>query len=276
MSFKEKYLKYKNKYVNLKNQIGGSNSLNFNESRMIQNNNLCFNNVVIYLFYSIPEFKNAILENTSDSFLKKLFRLMDKKITVSSDIVNDNFILFNKDDEFYNQYVKFIKDFYILANNYDEMGFLNGEMGFLNVSLINFMVVFSDIINNLFCYFIDNGEKIYFIEDTIPLEIIKFNKYLIRPPFDSDYINIKNYNIKLGEHNYELVAILSGVYISKEEAGDGYDEGAGGHYWLDIYNKSTKLYTMINDLEDSVKKDFNRSENPSAKAAIAWLIYEKI
>ena len=141
MNFINKYKKYKIKYLKLKYQLGGAvtsgsaggsvtvdkieatkiqedkpicvNSLNFDNSRMIQNCNLCWNNTIIYLFYSIPEFRIAILNlekinNTNKSinsipeqldinlllvYLKKLFNLMDKSNTYSPEIVNDIFIL---------------------------------------------------------------------------------------------------------------------------------------------------------------------------------------
>ena len=33
---------------------------------------------------------------------------------------------------------------------------------------------------------------------------------------------------------------------------------------------------MINDLEDYVKRNYERDKNPAAAPAIAWLIYENI
>jgi len=301
-------------------QLGGSNSLNFDTARMIQNCNLCYNNAVIYLFYSIPEFRNAVLtltriENTNKlstsipeqvdinlllEKLKQLFNLMNKANTFSTEIVDDNFVLCNTTNNFYKEYIKNIKDSYIIANNnkggifrdnniYDYSGNImsgdefnkidNNEMGYLNISLFNFMTVYSDIIDKLFCYFIDSGEKVYIIEDGAPIH--QYNKYLIRPPFkkddnpdEYDYINIKEKSIKFNDDNiYELVGILSGVYIPKQ---DGFEEGPGGHYWFDIYDKTTNQFIMINDLENSVERNYERDKNPTATPAISWLIYEKI
>jgi hypothetical protein len=320
----DKYQKYVNKCTTKFNeeykQSGGSNSLNFDNTRMIQNCNLCYNNAVIYLFYSIPEFRRAILTLTtinntnklSNSVpeqaninlvlkkLKQLFYLMDKNNKFSDEIVNDDFILCNTTNSFYKDYIKNIKDCYIIANNnkggtfrnnhiYDNQETIissyefdrldNNEIGYLNLSLFNFMTVFSEILDKLFCYYIDSNEKIYIIEDATPIQ--QYNKYLIRPPFkkddnpnEYDYINIKEKSIKFNDDNiYELVGILSGVYISKQ---DDYEEGPGGHYWFDIYDKITDRFTMINDLEDSVKINYERNKNPAAIPAIAWLIYEKI
>jgi hypothetical protein len=318
-TYYNKFKKYRLKFK-LFNQLGGSNSLNFNNARMIQNCNLCYNHAVIYLFYSIPEFRHAVLTLTTINNtnklrnsvpeqvninlllvkLKQLFYLMDKNNKFSDEIVDDNFILCNPTNSFYKDYIKNIKDCYILANNNkggifnnniiydihkniistDEFDRIdNNEMGYLNLSLFNFMTVFSDIIDKLFCYFNDSNEKVYIIEDGAPIH--QYNKYLIRPPFkkddnpdEYDYINIKHLSIEFNDDNkYELVGILSGVYIPKQ---DEYEEGPGGHYWFDIYDKTTNRFTMINDLEDSVKINYERDKNPIATPAIAWLIYEKI
>jgi hypothetical protein len=300
MSFEQKYKKYKNKYLKLKSQLGGSNSLSFENSRMLENCNLCFNNSVIYLFYSIPEFKKMVLEldkinNTNKKssskvekvdinelflYLKDLFKKMNKETILNSEIGNENFVLCNK------EYTKFIKNFYILAINnlgeneldyqyyFDRLD--NKEMGFLNVSLQYFLIVFSDIIDKIFTYYVDDGEKVYFIEDGAPIS--KFNKYLIRPPFkkidnpgEFDYINIQNYKIEIGGNNYKLVGILRGNYISPQETDDGLTEGPGDHYWFDIYNERTNNFTRINDLEISIVKEIEKQKTD----AISWLIYEK-
>lgn len=335
MDFINKYKKYKRKYLDLKYQLGGavgdleeakSTSLNFDNSRMIENCNLCYNHAIIYLFYSIPEFKSAILSlqtinNTNKSvnsipeqidinllllYLKELFILMDKNNEYPPEIVNDIFILCNVENKFLNEYKQFIKNYYILAQNnlgykfvnnrlYDRADIIqpndefdrldNNEYGFLNLSLSNFMIVFSDILDKLFCYYIDTedskDEKVYIFEEHKAKEI-KYNKYLIRSPFtkdsnprEYDFINIKEYKLKIEDNEYELAAILSGVYISPETAGDEYTEGPGGHYWLDIYNKSNNKFTMINDLEDKVEINYEREKNPHATAAISWLIYKK-
>ena len=139
------------------------------------------------------------------------------------------------------------------------------------------MIVFSDILDKIFTYFIDSGEKVYIIEKGIEEVVpkIQYNKYLIRPP--NDYLNIREYNINIQGNNYELVAILSGDYITKEEAEKfNLNEGAGGHYWLDIYDKLKNKFTMINDLKELVITDFERNKNSSVISANAWLIYEKI
>jgi len=335
MNFINKYKKYKIKYLKLKHQLGGAigitpvqkppcvNSLNFDNSRMIENCNLCYNNAIIYLFYSIPEFRSAILNlekinNTNKSinsipeqidinsllmYLKKLFNLMNKSNIYSPEIVNDIFILCDGENQFFNEYKEFIKNYYILGQNnlgyrfannklYDKSNIIqpndefdkldNNENAYLNLSLFNFMNIFSDILDKLFCYNIDTdiGEKNYIITENSTE--VKYNKYLLRPPFSKDanptefdYINIKEYKIKIEDNEYELVGILSGVYVSPEEANDEYVEGPAGHYWLDIYNKSNNTFIMINDLEDKVEINYERGKNPHGTAAIAWLIYQK-
>ena len=353
MEYKEKYLKYKKKYLDLKQdiftqsggikgkylalkqdiftqsggikekylalkQIGGS-MLNFDNSRMIENCNLCYNNSIIYLFYSIPEFRLAIaslghIENTNKAhnskhsdidinslliFIKGLFNLMDKTKPTDRD-VDEDFICCTKD--FYRQYTKFIKDFYILAFNnfgykyenntmcsdsgeiiHDFTDLDAGKMSHINVSLFNFMNVFSQILEEFFCYYIDpsNNEKVFLIEKGAPYYP---KKYMITPPSKKedgsyDYINILEYKIDIGTFSYELVGVLSGVYISKKVADEhGMVEGIGGHYWLDLYEKTIGQFTMVNDLEDNVKRGFERDKNPipNSCAGIGFLIYRLV
>ncbi len=305
MDYQNKYIKYKQKYLKLKTQIGG-NSMDCDNMRMIQNCDLCFSNVIIHLFYSIPEFRNAIitlqsLDNTynvpyatptrySDNFLffmKNLFYHMDRKNRILPEFANDNYVLCTEDSKFHRIYTFFIDDYQSSASQILNVPY-NGHLCSVNQSLYYFTIIFSDILDKLFCYILHpiSCEKNYLIDNDY--KDIKLNKYMICHPDrkedcsdEYDYINIKNYEKNINGTFYELIAIISGVYLSKEgaiDAGDGFCEGPYGHFWLDVYDKSTGKYTMINDVEPKIETNYDRNKNKALDnkpPANAWLIYEK-
>ena len=81
MDYKEKYLKYKTKYLNLKNQIGGNmlRNLNCKEFKGELNHDM---DVYIGSLNDDIEIKDRILKNYDDDNYKTLPKYMSKKFYI--------------------------------------------------------------------------------------------------------------------------------------------------------------------------------------------------
>lgn len=327
MDYYSKYLKYKNKYLELKQKnelIGGSlkkNKVSF-DGRIIENcYNLCYNNSVIHLFYSIPEFREKVEKvnkinninlrvfsskvkqvDINDIFnrLKEIFKLMNKKNKASPNLVNDNIVICDRAlSDFYNNiYKKFLIELVILAYNnkggrYDNSKYqivygknkimdtdeqiprlINNDFGFLHHTLHNFLVCFSDLLKDIFTYYIHPKTKeliftFYSNQNLNNIKMlgekinVKFNKYIIFMLNEEDF----DADIFINNSKYVFVAQISTKWIIENN-----QRIRGGHFWLDIYDYDKDKFTRIDDLKKQIQR--NVKFNYKTEAAY-YIIYQK-